>query len=70
MSDRMTEHHFSDQSALGVLRNFDSFGEDEYEAAVTHLEVSLNGGDPETVRSIALSLLGILDMLNYELRQG
>lgn len=54
----MTYDELSDSAALDILD--DSEDDKERELAATFLEVSINGGDRNTVESIALRLLGMV----------
>jgi hypothetical protein len=53
---------WSDEEALRQIEHGDPQDE-RTQAAITHLEVSLNGGDTQTCRTIGLQLLGIYGLL-------
>lgn len=55
---------FSDKSAVGALTNPDPEVRD---AAATHLEGSINGGDLHALRPIALDLLALAERLAFKL---
>lgn len=53
---------WSDASAMWQATHGEP-GTERTQSAFTHLEVSLNGGDAETCRALALSLLGTVEAL-------
>ena len=68
--DFSDDDYFSDDSAIGVLKNPTAFSDAEREAAVTHLEVSINGGDQATVEAIALALLSAAELLATAVKEA
>lgn len=62
-TDSAPEYDWSDRSALWQVEHGEA-GTDRTASAFTHLEVSINGGDLDTVRSVALQLLGVVEHFN------
>lgn len=60
MTEDETIYEWSDHAALWQVEHGEA-DTPRTVSAFTHLEVSLNGGDAETTRSIALRLLGIVE---------